>query len=288
MKRLILSLLITCFFVKVSAQTANVDTSLKFRQIFVNCERKWVVLPKNDTAKTYAYGYIYIDDYAGFTFDLQGMFSVDDKGRYVNKSSVFPDKASYKYRLPANWFRVALLSPKHFEELKIEPEPDWVKVYYKYTDTVQHNFRLGFVYNAVDQCALALPYLERVYKIDPHYKGLEFEMAFAYNGLNRFDEAIKVLEPAVKSDPKNLFLYKELGYAYAHKRLFEKAITAYKLGLQLTAEGQSEEKGEMAANMADAYKNLGNQEEYRNWMIKGKSYVPPSSPNYKRFVNAGF
>lgn len=289
MRYLILISIFCCVCQAVNAQSnPGVDTSLKFNQRYTKCERKWVVMSKADTAKSYSFGFIYIDSQAGFTFDLKGVFKVGDKGKYILDTNIFKNTGSIKYRIAPNWRRVALLSPQHYDELGIKAQPDWIKYYYNYTDTVAHDHRWGYIYNDVDEPTIALSYLEPAYRMKPHADGVEFEMAYAYNVLNRFDDAIKTLEPAILNNPNNSFFYKELGYAYSAKKDYEKAIDAYKRGLEHAADEKSDSKGELAFNMANAYKAMGNMDEYKNWMIKAKSYTPTNSQYYKRITDAGF
>ncbi|MFC0518768.1 tetratricopeptide repeat protein [Mucilaginibacter angelicae] len=283
--------LITAFYFIVGSafsQAANtgIDTSLKFNQRYTKCEKKWVVLSKKDTASYYLFGFIYIDSQAGFTFDLQGSFKVNSDNQYITDPK--PKDHSLKLRIIPNWQLVALLPEKHFSELGIKPEPDWIKGYYAYTDTVRHNYRWGWIYNDQGEPAIALTYLEPAYRSNPHTPGLEFEIAYAYNALNQYDAAIKILEPAIQNKPDNMFFYKELGYAYYHKKAYKQAIDTYKTGLGYADNKKSEAKGELAFILANAYKSTGNENEYKNWMIKGKEYTPPESPLYKNFIDAGF
>lgn len=288
MKRYLLLLFFACSLLKVSAQQGNADMTLKFDHRYTTCEKRWVVLGRRNGEKTYTFGYIYIDEQAGFTFDLQGAFTVDDQGRYVRDTAIFKNTGSIKYRIAPNWLPVALLPERHFAELGIATEPEWLKNYYTYTDTAAHNYRWGWIYNDLGESAIALTYLEQSYKINPHARGIEFEMAFAHNVLEQYDAAEKVLEPAIKNDPNNPMFYKELGYAYQKQKKYEEAIRVFKQGLEHYPDKLNEQRGEMAFNMANCYKALGNPDEYKSWMVKAKSYTPQSSQYYKVIVDAGF
>lgn len=289
MKYLTFVFIFYCFCVDSKAQqNTNIDTSLKFNRRYTTCEKKWVVLSRNDNKKTYSFGFIYIDSEAGFTYDLQGVFTVDDHGRYVRDTNIFKNSGSIKYRIAPNWQYVALLPEQHFEELKIKAEPEWVKTYYNYTDTVAHDYRWGYLYNELGESAIALNYLEPAYHMKPDAPGVGFELAFAYNALQRFDNAILVLESAIKHNSADAYFYKELGYAYLQKKEYDQAIEAYKKGLAHFPDKVDIDRGEMAFNMAQAYKALGNRDDYNNWMIKAKSFMPEESAYYKTIINAGF
>jgi tetratricopeptide (TPR) repeat protein len=284
---LLLSMLCGSLSASFAQSKTNTDTSLKFNQWYTKLERKWVVLNKSDTAKTYSYGYIYIDSQAGFTYDLQGVFTADKNNKYVNDPSVFKGQ-SVKYRIAPNWQLVALLPPTHFAELGIQPEPDWVKSYYTYTDTVAHNYRWGWIYNDLNESELALPYLNKANTIKPHEPNIEFELAFAYNVLSDYDNAIKVLETAIPNKPDNMVFYKELGYAYLKKKLYNQAIATYKKGIDNAPDKKSDAKGELAFNLASCYKSTGNMADYKTWMQKAKEFALPESPYYQQIIDAGF
>jgi tetratricopeptide (TPR) repeat protein len=288
MRYLNLVLVFCCFCFDLHAQSiAYTDTSLKFNQRYTKCEKKWVVLLKADSVHTYTFGYIYIDHQAGFTFDLKGTFKVDKDNKYIVDTSATKN-TSIKYRISPNWRNVAILSPEHFKELNIKAEPNWLKYFYSYTDTVEHNYRWGWIYNDLGESAIALTYLLPAYNLKPHAHGVEFEMAFAFNVIGQHDNAIKILVPAIQNDPNNMLFYKELGYAYEYKKDYEKALNNYKQGLQHAPDQKSEAKGELAFNMANVYKAIGNIDEYKDWMINAKSYTPENSSYYKRITDAGF
>ena len=118
---------------------------LKFNKRYTQCERKWVVFPKKDVEESYSYGMIYLDARAGFTFGVKGNFKIDRDGRYIADTS-FLANTSMKVRLMRNSAHAALVPPAHFTELHIKPQPDRIKGYYRYTDTLAHNFHWGFIY----------------------------------------------------------------------------------------------------------------------------------------------
>jgi tetratricopeptide (TPR) repeat protein len=267
---------------------SGADTSLKFNQRYTQCERKWVVLPKKYTEESYSYGMIYLDAQAGFTFDVKGHFKIDKDGRYIADTS-FLVNTSIKARLARNTAHVALVPPAHFAELLIKPQPDWLKYYYSYTDTLAHNFRWGFIYNDLDQCDTALVYLNKVYAVQPHYKGLEFELVFAHNALNDYDGAIKIITAALEADAINPLFYRELGYAYMKEKNYFKAILAYKSGINLcTVDSQLDTKAEMAINLAEVYKSSGSDDDFKLWGKLAKSWARLDTDVYNFIVSQGF
>lgn len=288
MKYLFLLLILCCGCTVSMAQSKTyTDTSLKFDQWYTKLEKKWVVTSKRDADEHYFFGYIYIDHKNGFTVDLRGLFRVDENNKYVRDTVMFKNQ-SMRYRIPENWESYALLQPKHFAELGIQAEPDWVKTYYTYTDTVAHDYRWGRIYNDRNESAIALSYLNEANLLKPHEPKVEFELAFAYNVLEQYDSAIKVLETAIPYKPDNMVFYKELGYAYMKKKLFEQAIATYKKGISNAPDKKSDAKGELAFNMATCYKNTGNLADYKIWILKAKEFTLPESPYYQQIIDAGF
>jgi len=289
-------ILLTCFFTILivqafAQQTQHIDTTLKFDKHFTRCELKWVVMPKKDTSARYYYGFIYIDEMAGFTLDLKGFFTIDANGHYIADTSL-TRRGLFKYRLPPNTVNVALLPAQHFKELNIQAHPKWVDLYYKGNNDTStfYNYRMGFIYNAAGDSQTALKYLDKAYKANPHYKGLEFEVAYAYNALSRPNDAITVLESAVKYDTKNIMFYRELGYAYMNKKDYDKAIVLFKQGIDSSPDSQSpnENKAMMAFNLASVYKKMGKDDDCKEWMVKAKGWSLPNSDIYKAAVRLGF
>ncbi len=286
MKRLIL--LITSAFFAFDATSQVTAPDFKFDQTFVACEKKWVVMPP-DTALRYPYGFIYVDMQAGFTFDLKGFITVGADGKYIADNSLSKNGA-FKYRITPGWPKAALLPAKHFDELNLKPEPDWLKIYYTpVKDSLYYNYRMGWSCNAAGDPGMALSYLDKAYRVNPAHEGVKFELIFAYNALGRFKDAIKLLEDELKNKPADIQLYKELGYAYSGEKNHAKAIEVYGRGLSLFAANvKSDIRGEMALNTAMAYKDLNRPEDYKKWIQLAKEYAPAESLLYKKLVATGF
>lgn len=286
-RRLSLSVILVYAVHALSAQN-RIDTTFNFNQRYTQCERKWVVLPRQNNSPGYTYGLVYLDEQAGFTLFVQGHLIIDKDGHYIADTS-FLQNTSLRARLSRTSGKMALLPPAHFAEMHITPQPDWLKYYYTYTDTLAHNFRRGFIYNDLDQCDTALVYLNKVYDKQPGYKGLIFELIFAHNALADYRGAIKIIELALQTDPLNALYYRELGYAYMKINNYEKAINAYKTGITLcTTDAQMDTKAEMAINLAGVYKSYGNDDEYKNWGAKAKQWAKPGGDVYNFIVGQRF
>ncbi|HNR15573.1 MAG TPA: tetratricopeptide repeat protein [Chitinophagaceae bacterium] len=268
-----------------SQEKVVAETEFPFNKRFSECENRWVAFPKSEKDNKYPFGFVYIDAQAGFTFDMEGTFSLIN-GKMVRDS--FEKKGSFKYRLQTNTKKVTELSAEHLAILRVDSIPDWLTIYAAYTDTIRRLIRWGYHYNHVNECHTALTFLEKAYKQKPHAEGLEFELSFAYNALGRYNEAINVLGPAIKNDPKNMLLIRELGYSYLEKKDYSRAIAIYKEGIEKCSDDELATKSEMAVNMASAYKAAGNEEQYKIWGTKAKEWAPKDSPIYNHLIKLGF
>jgi len=287
MKIKLLSFIMTLSLMSVNAQKLPLDSLLKFKSNFYDCENKWVVIPKKADSDKYGFGFIYLDGQAGITIDIEGSFKIDSTQKFVRIDNG-PKTASFKRRLGKNTVEFAILTPDKVKELGLTTEPDWLK-YYLISDKLTHDIAYGRNLNAIDECEAALRYLEKSYKISPHANGLEFELSFAYNALHRYDEAIKVLEFALKDKPKDIMFYRELGYSQMNKGNYENAVKTYKDGIAICTDSQNAEKSEMAFNMALIYQQqLKNDEQFKFWGNKAKSWTNENTQIYKSLVKLGF
>jgi tetratricopeptide (TPR) repeat protein len=289
MKALFISLLLLSLAARAfSQESSRIDTPLNFNRRYTQCELKWVLLPKPDKTQRYIYGMVYIDERAGFTLFVQGNLWIDKNGRYI-ADTTFLHHNPMRMRLSRNTANMALLPSARFAELNINPKPDWLNDYYTYTDTVAHNFRRGFIFNDRGQSDSAMVYLNKVYEVQPHYKGLIFELIFAHNALGDYNGAIKIIQLALQTDQLNDLYYRELGYAYSKINNYEKAIMAYLAGINLcTTESQMNEKAEMAINLAGVYKSYGNDDQYRLWGAKAKTWAKPGTDVYNFIASQRF
>jgi hypothetical protein len=304
MKNLILLLIVTSFASKVQSQARNIDTALKFDKVITAYEKHWVVLKRPDKVKYYTFGYVYIQSDQGFMFKPAGHFKIDRKNRYVLCKGA---KTQYRFNVNSRDVTsstqvirqhdttsfmdirnialpiVAVLPPQHFAKLKIEAEPEWVKPYYVYTDTLEHNYRWGCYHIEEGDSATGIDYLEKVYKVSPHYKGvkvpmdninwfnqqgIELKLGAAYN----YDKAIPVLKNAIVYDPTNLGLYIELNGAYTRKGDLPAAINACKQGLAQIKVDESQIKGWFAGVISNEYIALKDDEQGKYWRKKSDEY----------------
>lgn len=154
-------------------------SELKFDTKYFNVVDKWVVFPKKDTDSTYAYGFIYLDNAAGFTFNYETKFQIIEQELInIKRDSTV---GFMKYRLEPNTSLVSVLTENQITALNLPEVPEWLAIYKENSDQVDYLIHEGYHFNHVGACALALKPLLKAYEIDPHFDGLEFELAFAYN-----------------------------------------------------------------------------------------------------------
>ncbi|MDB5156401.1 MAG: hypothetical protein JWR50_1108 [Mucilaginibacter sp.] len=308
MKNLALSLILSCIVITVNAQTANVDTTLKFDNTVTAYERHWVVLKKPVAYPYYTFGYVYIQSHKGFMFKYVGQFEIGKKNRYILRNG---KKDLYTFS-PGNDDRdsairvirsmdttggqniriislpfAAILPSKHFKELKIKAEPEWVKPFYVYTDTLAHNYRWGCYYVEVSDKDTGIRYLEKVYSVSSHYKGvrvpmdhadwishqgIELKLSPAYVSKGRYDKATAILKEAILNDPKNLAFYFELGSAYRAKLDWLSAIDVYKQAIAQVSGDKSPLKSLMASHISYSFGKLNNDQERKYWHEKSLEY----------------
>jgi tetratricopeptide (TPR) repeat protein len=298
MKRLIISLLIIISGKALYAQHKEYH-DLKFNKIIVFEEKQWVVMSEPDSAGFYPFGYVFVDPDEGLVFQKAGSLKINEKGKYVlNKAEVKKEfDREYIYRR-TSWMvsgirliRVSLLPANHFKELKIkETEPDSIKRFYNYTDTLAYNYKKGCIYSDINWYDKGITYLEAIYKIDPHYAGvelrtdkfdvyfsqvgLELKLAYAYKRAGQMDKAITILNDAIANNPNNTSFYMQLGLVYDGKNEWNKAIDVYKRGLALITDEKSSQKWWFAGCISNMYGELKNDQERIKWRALSNGYNP--------------
>ena len=262
-KLLLLSILISnyCF-----------SQELKFDKKFSDAVDKWVAFNKKEDDSTYIYGFIYIDEQAGFTFDYASRFKINQ-----NTLEKLPNEmeSSIKSRLSPNTANVHILTENEIKQLNLPNQPEWLKSYKTNENSVSYLKNIGFHFNAVGASKNAIEPLLKAYKIEPHYVGLEFELAYAYNATKNHDKAIEILNEAIKNDPKNFWFLRELGFAYKNLGNLEKAEETYKKGISLSSD--KNQKAEMAVNMAQSYFQTKNKKKFEEWAKITKQYSEKGS-----------
>ncbi len=254
--------------------------TLKFETEYFDAVDKWIAFDKNDEDSTYIFGFIYIDEQAGFTFDYDSRFKITN-----NKLEKLPREfeSSIKSRLSPNTAYVHILNPDEIKQLGLPSEPDWLKHYKTNENKVSYLTKNGYHYNHVGASKNAIKPLLEAYKIEPNYKGLEFELAYAYNATKNHEQAIEILTKAIENDPKNFWYLRELGFAYKNIGKLDKAEETYIKGIAISDD--KNQKAEMAINMAQSYFQTKNKEKFDEWAKITQQYAEKNS-QFDKFIES--
>jgi hypothetical protein len=264
-------------FMEDEFPTLTKGSLLDFSTRFTQCINRWVAFPRKPTDTKYSYGFIYLDEQAGFTYQVGSDFKIEGANRFIKlPDQDFEKRINLKVRIEGNR-NAAILPPEALAQLGLQEKPDWLKSYDDGKNTPYHRMRLGFWLNDIGDSKQALLALESAYKDDPTMERLELELAYAYNALNQFDKSIAVLSTALKNKPKDALLGNELAYANLHKGNYKEAIELYLQYIPLYPDGHMVEKSEMAMNLAQAYEGTGNSKEQQQWLEKAKAWAPEGS-----------
>lgn len=246
--------------------------NLSFDKKFTDAVDKWVAFDKSPNDSTYIYGFIYIDEQAGFTFDYGSRFTIKDNKleRLTNNM-----EAGLKSRLTTNTADVHILTKDELKQLNLPNQPDWLQNYKSNDNTVAYFKNIGFHYNHVGASQKAIAPLQKGYAIDPHYDGLEFELAYAYNATQNHQKAIEVLTKAIQNDAQNFWFFRELGFAYKNMGNLEKAEEIYKKGIAICTDNN--QKAEMAVNMVQSYFQAKNKAKFDEWAMLTQQFIEKNS-----------
>lgn len=125
------------------------------------------------------------------------------------------------------------------------------------------------------RCDKAKSFLEKGYKQEPSYKGIDTELAFSYNCLGEYNKAIKVLKKAIKKSPKSSYTHKELIYAQIKLKDLDKASKSIKKAIKKT---DGKYMGENIYNLIYAYYVSGDKKKILNWLELGKKLNKGNQP----------
>ena len=242
------------------------QSDLAFNKRFVQSEDKWVAY-KADKDGSHGYGFIYIDPVAGLTLQLEGNFKVDGAGTFIAKKM----EHNTKYRLQPNNVLVAWIPENRFGELKIDAVPDWLRFYKTDTTSVKHFYDWGFRYNAWEECAKGLTYLEKAAAIDPNFKGLAVELAFSYNCLGQYTKAVPVLRSALVATPLDAYVHKELVYAYVKSGQLDSAAISCKNAIAVCTDKSYH--GEMCYNLMHEWYQHKDKKNFQLWLPEIKKWI---------------
>ncbi len=280
MKRTIKITVLALILISNIGFAQNNLTELNFDTKYFDAVDKWVAFPKKDTDSTFAYGFIYLDNQAGFTLNYEAQFQIDEQElKNIPSDSTI---GFMKYRLEPNTSLVSVLNKEQITALNLPNIPEWLSTYKEGSNKVSYLKNEGYHFNHVGASHLALEPLLKAYEVEPHFEGLEFELSFAYNALGKFEKAIPILEKAIENNPKNFFFFRELGFSYKNLKMIDEAEKVYRKGIKISDDDF--QKSEMAVNMAQSYFELRNKEKFDEWAKLTRKYAEKDS-RYTKFID---
>ena len=237
------------------------QTKLVFDKRFVQCEDKWVAF-KADSTGSHILGFIYIDAQAGLTLEYEGSFTIEANGKFLLKKKESQD--AMKVRLKPNNVLVALIPAEKLTELGLKAVPDWLKYYKENENTVERQYRWGYMYNAWGECEKALEFLNKAYLLNPKFSGLKVELAYSYNCLQNYSKAIELLMLALKEEPITAYIVKELIYAQAKNGDVQTAEDTFNHYLPMITD--TTYKAENAYNILQGYFIKKDVKNFHRWL----------------------
>lgn len=196
-------------YMSVDSIVVQNSLPLSFNKRFIECIDSWVAYQLNNDLIC-NFGFVYFNEHTGLSLRSYGQFQILDSNLVFLLSK---DSLIKTYRIPPNYWSVAIIPELFFNDLKIVSEPKWLKLYKKDTTSIEHLYLRGQLYNIWGECSKALPFLERARRKLRDNPELELEMAFTYNCLKKYDKAVTIMKEALKVYPNNGIFYKELAYA---------------------------------------------------------------------------
>ena len=267
--KLLFFLLVLCS-IGVKAQTY-----LKFEKRLVDCEDQWIAV-KVDSVNYY-YGFVYLDNSAGMTFSLEGIFVIDESKKFISRKN-----RRKIVRLLPNKVIVAVIAPQRYQELGIPDKPEWLKKFRTDDENADRLFRLGSTYNMWGDHVKALKFLKQARSKDRKYPGLDREFFWAYNGKKQEVLANLYLGEALANVSEerqtSCELYKSLIFKQTNANELKQAEEMYYYAIKECTDETA--KADMAYNIAFQYYKLMNktklkqwQDEVVRWIVPNGSYV---------------
>lgn len=253
-------------FLLLVAVQLQAQSNLTFNKYYVECEDKWIAFQMNKDS-SYTYGFIYIDEQAGLTFNLEGTFKIGSNKLYqIEKSK----ETNIKARLQPNNVKVAIIPTSMYQDLQIDSIPEWLKYYKENINSIERLYKWGYMYNGWNQCEKALAYLLKANEINPSYKGLAVEIAYSYNCLKDYNNALLILENAIIKEPQDSYINKEFIYTLIRLNRIDKAIEQYQKSLVLKI--NDEYNAENCFNILVYYYNQNDKENFDIWKQEIKKW----------------
>jgi tetratricopeptide (TPR) repeat protein len=251
------------------------DTKLVANKRFVESVNHWTALYTGKDS-IYRYGYIYMDPHLGLAVHSQGTFKIASDNVY--EYNQLPAGAIRNIKLKNSQAKVAWIPESKFVELQIEAKPKWLDSMKIDTTSPAYLLKWAYTYNDGHENAKALPYLERVKKIDPNFPGLDIEYAYYYDGLHQYDKTEELLRQSLNKRPNDFAIYKSLIFAEVFSNNMVKAEQTYQQALPYCT---TDQKAELSYNICLMYYKQKNP-KFTQWANEAKKWETAGSPQMQR------
>lgn len=248
------------------------DVTFLFDTDFFDAADHWVVLSEK-TNDSLSLGYVYLDEYKGFSFVLENNFKIDKNGKF----QFGKQRDGYIMKRTLNG-KVSILKNEHVKTLALPEKPQWLKIY-DTKQTAETLIRKGCFYNRVGCSQFAIPFFEQASALQPHAENLDVELAVAYNATREFEKAIALMNAAIAYNPRNYMLYRELGFALIQMGKVPEAEQTYLTGLNYCR--NNDEKFELCLDMVQIFFEIYDKVNFEKWIKTAKKYLLDDSKRLK-------
>jgi len=273
--KLMIPILLTLSNVVQGQKDKQPDVTFTFDTDFFDATDHWVVLSEK-TNDSLSLGFVYLDEYKGFSFILENYLKVNESGKFQFGKQ--RDGYIIKRNLGDNTGKVFVLKKEQVKALALPEKPDWLRIY-DANQTPETRVRKGRFFNRIGCSEVAIVFFEDALLLNPHAENLEFELAAAYNATQQFERAIALMSAAISNNPRDYRLYRELGFALVQMGKVSDAEQIYIAGLNYCK--NNDEKFEMCLDMVKMFFERGDKANFQKWLLKSKKNLMASSKQLK-------
>lgn len=251
----------------VSFFAQNVS-DLKFTTFIADTENSYVVFNKKDTDVKYSYGFVYFDEFAGYSFRSLGSFVADKGVLKIGEPEEWEKTSMMVSRIGNFGLKVAKLDNDFLKKINLPVEPDWLKNYKSSAPENEKIVKRASRLNGFNYPQLALPRLQKLY--DNNYKSTDlfFELSFSYNALRDFTNAEKYSKEGINLKMSNDNLFKEHIYALLNQKKAKEADVF--LTKNLTTIKDNNAKIEAVNNMVAYCAQINEIDIAKRWFVEFK------------------
>ncbi|MBS7787560.1 hypothetical protein KIH23_09655 [Flavobacterium sp. CYK-55] len=225
---------------------------------YFNAVNHWVVLPQNLPSETFLLGYVYPDPHQGFTFVFEDELKLSPRKNWQRINT--DNNAIIRFVLDLKSPKLHLLNAQTIKKFKLPIAPAWIELMSYDSESWIESARK---FMKKRQYHEAIHGFESAFKQNRAIPNLAFELALAFNSAEQYPKCIAHLMRYLPLESTDYRLYRELGFALVQLHQAEEAEKIYEQGLQVCQ--KSEEKREMALDMAQTFYRLRDQQRFEKW-----------------------